>query len=281
MTRRPRKLFLFSAVLAVLSLSGCISLKSPDQTDAFVGRTPPRFHTYSVHGREIFTAEIGPPEGPPVLYIHGSPGSWSGAADLMTDPRLVERVHLIAIDRPGFGKSGAGWLVTSLARQAAMLKGVLDQAVPGKKAIVAGHSLGGPLAARLAMDAPGSVRGLVLVAGAFDPAREKTTWYQKVVRLPIIRSIVPKRFVSADAEIRPLKSELKKMVPLWGKIRIPVEVIQGDGDALVSPENADFAERMLTRASVHVVRVPSQGHEIPVERPDLIREAIVRLLDGA
>jgi pimeloyl-ACP methyl ester carboxylesterase len=29
-----------------------------------------------------------------------------------------------------------------------------------------------------------------------------------------------------------------------------------------------------------MMRIPKQGHLIPWERPDLIRDAIVRLLDG-
>jgi pimeloyl-ACP methyl ester carboxylesterase len=277
--KTPAKLFLVSALLAAV-LSGCVSLIPPDPHKAFVGREAPRFHTYAVLGRKIFAAEVGPKDGPPVLFIHGSPGSWGVAASLMTDPLLVGRAHLIAIDRPGFGRSGAGRLETSLLRQAAMLKKVLDQAAPGRKVIVAGHSLGGPVAARLAMDAPSTVCGLVLVAGSIDPAEEKTTWYQKIARWPLVRAIVPKRFKLANDEIRPLKRELEKMLPLWRKIRIPVEIIQGDADALVPPENADFAARMLTRTSVRLTRVPNQGHEIPYERPDLIRDAIVRLLDG-
>ena len=212
MSKTPGKLFLVSALLAA-ALSGCVSLIPPDPHKAFVGHDAPRFHSYAVLGRKIFAAEIGPKDGPPVLFVHGSPGSWGVAASLMTDPTLVERAHLIAIDRPGFGRSGAGLLETSLLRQAAMLKKVLDQAAPGRKVIVAGR-------------------------------------------------------------------ELEKMLPLWGKIRIPVEIIQGDADALVPPENADFAARMLTRTSVRLTRVPNQGHEIPFERPDLIRDAIVRLLDG-
>ncbi|MEP7012625.1 MAG: alpha/beta hydrolase [Acidobacteriota bacterium] len=282
MKKRSRKFLILSAFLALLivGLLRCVSFGPPDTSKAFVGHTPPTFHTYPVLGRDIFTAEVGPKDAPPVLYIHGSPGSWDDAANLMTDPQLVERSHIIAIDRPGFGKSGPGQLETSLARQAAMLKGVLDQAAPGEKAIVVGHSLGGPVAARLAMDAPGSVAGLVIVAGSIDPGQEKTTWYQKAARWPVVRSIVPKVLILANDEIRPLKGELQQMMPLWSGIRMPVEVIQGDDDALVPPENADFAERMLTGASVHVMRIPKQGHLIPWERPDLIRDAIVRLLDG-
>lgn len=282
MKKHSRKILLFTGSLGlmVVGLLRCVSFGPPDTSKAFVGHTPPTFRTYQVLGREVFAAEIGPKDAPPVLYVHGSPGAWDDAAALMTEPQLVDRAHFIAVDRPGFGKSGYGQLETSLARQAALMSGVLAQAAPGRPAIVVGHSLGGPVAVRLAMDDPGSVAGLVLVAASIDPALEKTTWYQKAARWPVVRSIVPKILTLANDEIWPLKGELQKMMPLWRGIRVPVEVIQGDGDALVPPANADFAQRMLTGAPVHMMRIPKQGHLIPWERPDLIRDAIVRLLNG-
>ena len=280
--KRSRKIVLFLALtlLMVVGLLRCVSFGPPDTSKAFVGHTPPTFHTYRVLGREIFAAEVGPKDAPPVLYVHGSPGSWDDAAALMTDPQLVGRVRLIAVDRPGFGKSGYGQLETSLARQAAILAGVLSQAAPGRPAIVLGHSLGGPVAARLAMDFPGQVAGLVIVAGSIDPALEKITWYQKAARWPVVRSIVPDVLRLANDEILPLKGELEKMMPLWAGIKMPVEVVQGEDDALVPAANADFAQRMMTNATVHLMRVPKQGHLIPWERPDLMRDAILRLLDG-
>src|SRR6185295_5873387 len=282
MKKRSRKILLLAASLGlmIVGLLRCVSFGPPDTSKAFVGHTPPIYHTYPVLGRQVFAAEVGPKDAPPVLYIHGSPGSWDDASALMIDPQLVDRAHLIAIDRPGFGQSGYGKLETSLARQAAMMAGVLAQAAPGRPAIVVGHSLGGPVAARLAMDDPGAVAGLVLVAGSIEPALEKTTWYQKAARWPVVRAIVPKMLQLANDEILPLKGELQKMMPLWSGIRTPVEVIQGDDDALVPPANADFAQRMLTKAPVHMMRIPKQGHLIPWERPDLIRDAILRLLDG-
>ncbi len=279
---RLRKLALFAALLGLgsVGLLRCVSFGPPDTSKAFLGHTLPTYHTYPVLGRELFAAEIGPKDAPPVLYLHGSPGSWDDAAALMIDPRLIERARIISVDRPGFGKSGYGQLETSLARQAKMLAGVLAQAAPGRPAIVVGHSLGGPVAARLAMDDPQAVAGLVLVAGSIDPALEKITWYQKAARWPIVRSIVPDMLKLANDEILPLKGELEEMKPLWAGLKMPVVVIQGDTDSLVPPANADFAQRMLTAAPVHMMRVPKQGHLIPWERPDLIRDAIVRLLDG-
>jgi pimeloyl-ACP methyl ester carboxylesterase len=69
------------------------------------------------------------------------------------------------------------------------------------------------------------------------------------------------------------------MLPLWGGLRCPVIVLQGDLDELVPAANADFAERVITNAPLIVRRIPDQGHLIPWERPDLMVSAAVDLLD--
>lgn len=278
--RRRLRLTALAATVFVLLVAGLLHCAStgPDLARAFAGRTPPTFHTYAALEREIFAAEVGAADAPPVMLVHGSPGSWQDEIPMLTSPELVARAHLIAVDRPGFGKSGAGRLETSLERQAAMLLAVLAQCAPGRPAVVVGHSLGGPVAARMAMDGPRQVRGLVLVAGSIDPDLERTTWYQHAGRWPVVRWLVPHSLELANDEIRPLKGELTKMLPLWRDIRVPVVVIQGDTDGLVPAANADFAQRMLTHASVDMERIPNQGHMIPWQRPELVRNAILELL---
>jgi pimeloyl-ACP methyl ester carboxylesterase len=66
-------------------------------------RDHPRFVTVS--GRRLCFAEWGPPDAPPVVYLHGTPGSRlnvhsSGAA-------YADEVgaHVVTYDRPGYGRS--------------------------------------------------------------------------------------------------------------------------------------------------------------------------------
>jgi pimeloyl-ACP methyl ester carboxylesterase len=282
--RWPRVLAasLFGLVAVAAGLLRCAA--PPHQTieQAFAGRTVPAFRSLPILDRSIFVADVGPADATPVLLVHGSPGSWRDSLNLLRDTTLTARAHLIAVDRPGFGRSGRGVLETSLARQAQLLAGVLTALAPAgappRPAIVLGHSLGGPVAARLAMDRPDLVRGLVLVAASIDPALEKTRWYQKLARWPLVRSIVPDELAIANDEIKPLHGELEQMLPLWSSVHMPVVVLQGDDDGLVPKENADFAARVLTGAKVHMVRIPKQGHMIPWERPELMRDAILELL---
>jgi hypothetical protein len=50
-------------------------------------------------------------------------------------------------------------------------------------------------------------------------------------------------------------------------------------DTLVSCKNADFAEKMLVNTQVDVVRVEGMNHFVPWSNPELIHDAVLRMLD--
>ena len=267
----------FLLLLALFAIPiGCFS-GPPPTAKIFAGRPPPTYPTYDLpNGRHLFTAQTGNPAAPLVLFIHGTPGAWHDFAVLMARPDLANHTLMIAVDRPGWGGSAAGGLETSLPTQAQALRTVLDAHPQNLPAIVVGWSLGGPIAAQLALDDPAQVGALVLVAGSIDPAEEKTAWYQALGRSFIFHWAVPKPLAEADVEILALKGQLITMEPRWGEIRIPVTVLQGTADELVSPENADFAQREITHsANLTIQRIPNQGHLIPWQRPDLVAHAIL------
>ena len=60
----------------------------------------------AVDGRTLVYAEAGDPNGAPVFYFHGLPGSRSDFDRLGIPEALVDSgVRLIGVDRPGFGAS--------------------------------------------------------------------------------------------------------------------------------------------------------------------------------
>jgi pimeloyl-ACP methyl ester carboxylesterase len=69
------------------------------------------------------------------------------------------------------------------------------------------------------------------------------------------------------------------MLPRWKEIKCPVIVIQGEKDSLVPAGNADFAKKMLVNASVDIVMKKDMNHFVPWNNPELIRQAILSLLD--
>ncbi len=275
-----RKWAPLAASLLWFGLTGCGSgTAAADERVAVDLSARPELYVgeYRMGERTITFARSGNPAGPLVLFVHGSPGNWKAFEHLMSDPELGRAALMISVDRPGFGGSGFGAAEPSLEKQAACLRPLLERS-GGGKAILVGHSLGGSLIARMAMDFPERVGGLVLVAPAIDPSLEELRWYNRLASLSPVRLLLPQSLDISNQEILPLRGELEKMLPLWDRITSDVIVIQGDKDNLVSPKNADFAARVLTNANVVLRRIPDGGHFVLWERPDLIRDAVLGLL---
>lgn len=276
-----RRSVLGSVGLFIGLLNGCVSISLSDQkiSQYFANQAvKPTFGMVRVGERFVHYATIGADTLPTVFFIHGSPGSWDAFIGFFADSTLYTRAHLISVDRPGFGKSGKGKPVPSLQTQAACLAPLLRLGHSAKKAVLVGHSLGGPVAVRLAMDYPDEVGGLILVAPSIDPELERKEWYRPLGAAVPFRWLLPAELDVSNREIMPLKGELQKMLPLWAGIRIPVTVIQGEEDELVPPGNADFAKRMLVQAPLTTQMIPDMNHFIPWSRPDLIHDAILKHL---
>ena len=64
-----------------------------------------RYRTTTVDGLRIFYREAGDPTKPSLVLLHGFPSSSVMFRDLIL--LLADRVHLIAPDYPGFGRSEA------------------------------------------------------------------------------------------------------------------------------------------------------------------------------
>ena len=222
----------------------------------------------------------GEENSPTVVFVHGSPGSLSAFIDFLSDRLLLSRARLITIDRPGFGYSNFGQAEPSLKMQAALLQPLLELRKQNRPIILVGHSLGGPVIARMAMDYPDLVDGLIIVAGSIDPELEPNErWFRVPLATPFFSWLMPLSFKASNDEILETKKELELMLPLWKNIKCPVIILQGAKDKLVPPGNADFAKRMLTNAPVTVLLREDVNHFIPWTHPEMIQQAILQLLD--
>lgn len=270
------------AVFSLLFLTQCMSFRKNDQeiTDYFRGSVvKPTCHSVKVDSNQrIHYAAIGADSLPLVIFVHGSPGSWTAFIDFFKDSTLYNHARLISVDRIGFGKSGLGKVESSMHRQAKAIATIIKSTNRGSKAILIGHSLGGPVIARLAMDFPDQVRSLIMVAGSIDPDLEKKEWFRPILGSFPFRQLIPVDLDVSNREIRTLRGELIQMLPLWKNIHIPVTVIQGEVDDLVPAANAAFAKKMLVNAPVSIRMIPEMNHFIPWRRPELIRSAILEQL---
>ena len=149
-----------------------------------------------------------------------------------------------------------------------------------EKPILIGHSFGGPVIARMAMDYPDLVDGLVIVAGSVCAELEPREWWRPILNARIIRWLLPGSLRVANQEITPLWEELEKMEPLWRKITCPVTIVQGELDNLVPAGNAHYAKKMLTNSpKVEMEMIEKGNHFILWSRQKMIVEKIIALLN--
>lgn len=272
-----------SATAVAIALSSC-SMPGPASGPEEIEAIPresirARAQTPEAGTPSLSYLHAGDPNDPRIIYIHGTPGSAGAWADFLTNP--VPGFESIAVDRLGFGQSkdarGRRSGVDSFEEQAEAISPLLVER-GGQWPILVGHSLGGPIAARLAALYPARVRGLIIVAGSLDPARESPGLGQQIATTDFVRFFLPQTLDNSMGELAAAKKQTELLAPELCKITCPVIVIHGTKDELVPYANAAYAQRMLTNAkSVSIVTLEEQGHFVPWERPEVIRAAIEEL----
>lgn len=204
---------------------------------------------FSTHGRTIRYVSVGNDSLPVLFFIHGSPSSLSIYNSYLTDTAFARMFRMYAVDRPGYGYSGFGHPEPSIERQAQMLYPILDSLnTLHRPVIIVGGSYGTSIACRMVMDHPGVADGLVLTGPALAPGQEKVYWFSRLIEKPYIRWFIPRMFRSANTEKLHHEEELRKMLPYWNRINIPVTYLQGEKDQLIYTTNAAFAKKQMVNA---------------------------------
>ena len=98
--------------------------------------------------------------GTPVILLHGVTDSWRSFEHVL--PHLPRSLRAIAVTQRGHGNSSRP-ATYHYGEMAADIAALLD-ALQIPSAVIVGHSMGGQIALRLALDHPSRVRGLVLLA---------------------------------------------------------------------------------------------------------------------
>lgn len=234
--------------------------------------------TYISDGIEMRYVDIGNEANPLVIFIHGAPGSLDAFNKFLKDPDLRRKTRMIAMDRAGYGQSNFGIPETSLQKQAKLIAPLLEKNKNNQKPILVGHSFGGTIAAKLAMDYPEKIGGLILAGAAIDPEHEKFFSIARIIDIHFLYKVVPESMKVANAEKNTHVEELKKMLPYWPKITTMVTILHGKKDGLVPIENAYFAEKVLQNAEVKMAIYEDSGHLIPWTSPELLKKEILSLI---
>jgi pimeloyl-ACP methyl ester carboxylesterase len=232
---------------------------------------------YAVPGREgwsISAAKAG--AGVRVIYIHGTPGDAKGWGGYVLDP--VAGTESVALDRPGFGRSKPRKAVASLAEQAAAIEPLLVER-DGKWPVLAGHSLGGPIALRVAAEYPERVGAVVVLAGSVDPDEERVLFIQRIGNFAFLPALLPRALRNANREVLPLEGELEELAPLLARVTCPVVVVHGTRDRLVPYANVAYLEdRLAGNARTAWLTLEGEDHFFIWTRPEVVRAAVERAI---
>lgn len=276
MTRRQVQLLLLG--IFALLLGACAPQYSSDLSPALQDVTESGFVEHN--DARLFYTQRGDPEKPLVLFIHGTPGSWRGFQGYLENARLAERVHMIAVDRLGFGRSSESGARPSFTEQAAAIAQVMQLNRSGYKTVVVGHSLGGSIGYRLAIDQPNSVGALVAVSSAIDPSISNPRWYNKLARLKLSKWLISPDLTTSNQEMLQLKPELESLQPHLADFSIPITILQGGEDWLVLKSHAVFAQQAVKNQQIRIVEFPERGHFVVWEELEVVVDEILRAVDA-
>jgi pimeloyl-ACP methyl ester carboxylesterase len=166
------------AVLVLITQAGVFALQRTH---------PAQGKIIEVAGATLNVVDIGPRDaaGPPVVMIHGA----SSNLEVMRQPlgeMLASNHRVILIDRPGHGWSTRARPEDSTpAIQGRMIDEALEKLGVGQ-AILVVHSWSGALGARMALDYPKRIAGLVMLAPVAYPWPGGVGWYNKLVTIPVV-----------------------------------------------------------------------------------------------
>ncbi len=140
-----------------------------------------------VDGAALHVVDIGPrhADNPPIVLLHGA----SSNLEVMRRPLgdlLARDYRVILIDRPGHGWSTRLRLEDSTpAIQGRMINEALAK-LGIERAVFVVHSWSGALGARMALDHPRRVAGLVMLAPVTHPWRGGVGRYNEIVSKPLL-----------------------------------------------------------------------------------------------
>ena len=258
-----------------------------------------------IDGSRIRLIDSG--SGTPVVFIHGFGASmyeWR----YQLPPVVGAGYRVIAFDNRGFGfsdKPTHGYTNAAYARLVVSLMDSLGIA----SAVLVGHSMGGAIAAEVALAHPDRVRGMVLI----DAAGYGFHWpgVLKIARWPFIGAIAtafrgrwftgrivratfadPRKVTEADVDqyyapvpgpqfARALRGVLRefRFDTLAGRlsaVQTPTLIMWGNADRWIGMSDGTRFARDLPRSEF--VLLEHTGHDAPEESPDQVNPLLLAFL---
>ncbi|HEV8305558.1 MAG TPA: alpha/beta hydrolase [Gemmatimonadales bacterium] len=272
--------------------------------------TPFRAQYRVVDGTRLRMIDTG--RGAPVVFIHGFGASLYSWRKTLP-PVAAAGYRVIAFDNRGFGFSDkpAGQEAYGNAAYVRLVVALLDS-LGAASAVLVGHSMGGAIAAEVALAHPDRVRGLVLIDAAGYGIRfpevlkvarwpgvgAVATWFRgrwitgrllrstyadpgKVSEADVDQYYAPVPDGSYGSALRGVLRQFRfdTLAGRLGAIEAPVLVVWGAADRWIPLRDGSRLASDLPRAGFVVV--PNAGHAAAEEAPDEVNRLLLAFLkDG-
>ena len=237
-------------------------------------------------------------EGRPVLLLHGGAGpqSVTGFADLLG---TMEPARVIMPTHPGFGGAPRPEALDSIAGLAALYAALLDQ-LDLQDVILIGNSIGGWIAAELALLAPSRLGHVVLVDAVgievqghpivdfFSLTLDQVAQYSyhnpAAFRIdPSTMSATARTVMAGNRAALAVYSGPSMGDPSLAnrlaRVTVPTLVLWGESDRIVDPEYGRAYAESIPGARFQLLR--ATGHVPQIETPEPLARAIWDFVNGA
>lgn len=250
--------------------------------------------------------------GPVVVLIHGNAGSVDDF-DFRSLGLLCRDHRVIAVDRPGHGKSERpGDADAKLQYQTRLLHETLSY-LGVTRPVLVGHSWGGSLALAYAVEYPTELSAIVLLAPAAYADGGPDQFMRAVLKTPVVGDVsltvgrvllgehllkkelqkafypdsVPDEYLrhASSSWLRhnqvrailedeyTLDKDLERVSSHYSEISIPVVIVTGDRDKVVSAKHNAY--RLKTSiAHAQLIELKNTGHQVPQTHPESIFNAV-------
>jgi pimeloyl-ACP methyl ester carboxylesterase len=258
--------------------------------------------------------DVGSGDGDPVVLVHGLGGQWQNWLENI--PRLAESRRVVAMDLPGCGctPEQPDDVDVTITQYARWVNELCDQLGLGKIDLI-GNSMGGYIAAEVAIQFPERVSRLVLVSAAGISSAETiqapiltfgrvatalasnaAARYRTLAARPITRhvslALVARhpRLLKADLAYEgffkgagkpgfddALRASLDyDFRDRLSEVKVPTLIVWGERDSIIPIRDADHFERLIEDSRKVVMK--DCGHIPMAERPDAFNRVVTEFL---
>lgn len=191
------------------------------------------------------------------IFVHGTPGDASNFKFFIDNP--PEGIKVYSLDRQGYGSASDSKVLCSYEKEASYLIEFVESVVQEKRVFVAGHSYGAPIVVAAGLSAPDLFSGVLVLAGAFDPALESPRWYNYLGRM----FMLPSKWKKGNQEMFCAEHSVKWLADELGKFMAPLSVIHGVEDDLVEVANVEFLSEKVKSRKKRINLLQGGSHFLP------------------